>query len=169
MKNHHVFTVAALLAAVICWSYPSGAGVFRQGASYCTGEVANSDGLAQLADGRIDCEGGAGTSAAHAICPLLSGSGFFHDQLTTLNVHGNDFSTVQQFGIKACTARWDTFGLACGTEFQTGLAFTGDFTATPDRSALQSHGSDFPFLHIIIPAPSGGSVSTLRGWFGSAP
>jgi len=164
MKNRSAFTVAAVVAAAICWSYPGRAGVFRQGASICNSEIAQSAGFRMNEDGRITNDGG---SAIHVICPILSTTGMLHDQLTVLNVHGSDRTTSQQFGVKACTHRWDTAGLSCGTEWTSGISFTGDYVATPDRSSLQSHPADFPFLHVII--PTGSLVSSLRGFFGSAP
>jgi hypothetical protein len=103
---------------------------------------------------------------AFATCPVQESSSFPKSSVTQVNVHGEDRSTVEGVRVQACVTYWSVSGGDCGTAYNSGDSFLGQFTGTPSLarwSAAETH--DFPYFMARMPAETASGSTSLRGMY----
>ncbi len=173
------YIVAAALGAIVAGASSANAvTVQRYPAAFCTVDTDLEAGGATggeytTADGSFDDNGLGNESASVAAefdCPLLDvipgtddADGLEHNEITTVNIHGND-SSATTYGATAriCYQDYNSTGGDCDTanNSHAAVATTGIYTITLDGTEIDiwaANGSDFAYISIFVPGGAGSS------------
>jgi hypothetical protein len=97
-------------------------------------------------------------SASTFVCPIMSDSYQPHNQVTTLNAHGQKTSTQGSDLVTTCVKFWAANSNVCSNDI--GTSSTGPWGLPVLLDAWVNTGADFPYLKVLLQPQSG-----LAGFF----
>lgn len=162
IKYAGLFSLAALASYLLSTSSPAEAEWFvRQHASNCYVQNGNPIDLDWAIQNDSD------NSAMLALCPVIDESGRLKETTHTLNVHGQDNSTVGYVEALACRGYFAMTGGTCQPGPATDTRGTGHYWITiPTNQVWNANtAGDFGYVYVSVPARQGTYRSTLRGYF----
>ncbi len=106
------------------------------------------------------------SSSMFVLCDITDDDRFLKEQITTLNIHGRDGSTVDSPSAMVCRSTWWTVGGACGPQTSSPTGDVTNITLKPSLSQwTASTRADFGYIWMRLPARQGSSQSSLNGFF----
>lgn len=106
------------------------------------------------------------TSSLVLLCAVSDTDYLAKGSFTALNVHGKDGHPSQNVDAMACRSTWWVTGGACSAIVSSPTG-TPDYTLSPNRSVWSGAAAvaDFGYVWVRLPAKSGTSRSSLRGFY----
>jgi hypothetical protein len=101
-------------------------------------------------------------------CPVPDSDTTQPSSMTTVNVHVEDFSTVDGFLVQPCWTSWNSSAGNCDAYQTTSPSFTGEkaFSFGAPASFASSHAADFKYVRISMPdSGSYPGFSAVHGLF----
>lgn len=96
-------------------------------------------------------------------CPMHESDTFNKANVNAIGVYGEDRASADQVLMYACVNYWGSTGGTCGTVWQSGVSFLGQFGGQPSLAQWQSHPYDFGMVLIQMPGPTSNGYTTIHG------
>lgn len=157
-----LFAIAATGSFVLSSTGEADAAWRRQGPSFC-----HLYGSTNFRNNYGEIENRSTSTTLELECPVIDDSFLPKGSLTTLNLHGADNHSNASARSMACVTYYPTVGGECGPWAVSGDAMVGQYVLTPSRTAWSAefHEGDFGYILVSLPAMTGSSPSTFRGYY----